>query len=269
MSETAGKHLLLGQYNALRESIRKGVVHRVPTEHVESETRFATAMAFRERIKSFRDSLTGIFSRSYFDVQLVEELKQAARADRPIGLGLGDVRKLKQTNDEYGHIGGDRLLRGVGHSIKNGNNRSSDIPCRTGGDEFGIIYPVITSSNPTEGKLVDQHTPKEDLAIAAIRLLENVHNNPIVLRENEHIQPHLDIGVTLSYRNDTPDSIYERADNASYLAKTLIGQNENKVVIATVTPKGTKYEIANSFKEGQVWFNTISNASELLGKKVK
>src|SRR5208337_4127809 len=51
-----------------------------------------------------------------------------------------DLRNFKSVNDLYGHAAGDDILRNVARASLE-TLRGSDIPCRTGGDEFVIILP--------------------------------------------------------------------------------------------------------------------------------
>lgn len=268
MVELANKQQLLGQYNAIRDAMRPVINRRVPPspggagreKTVDSLTRVATAHAFREKMKSMKDELTGLYSARYFQERLRQELNQAARIRKPLGLALGDLRQLKQYNDTYGHLGGDRVLRGVGRSIREGEHiRISDIPCRTGGDEVAIIYTVIAPEKST-----NSHSPKEDLATAALRTLQEVHNRPVTLREGTDITPHLDIGVTVSTPDDTPEAIRHRADLSSYLAKKIVLSGENKIVVASQVQGETLFEVASMDSHNKVVFEPIPDAMSFL-----
>ncbi len=86
---------------------------------------------------SFHDSLTGLYNRRYFE----EELKRLDNSKNyPLSLVMGDVDGLKSTNDSYGHLAGDELLKTVGKVLLN-NVDNNDIVARWGGDEFVMIFP--------------------------------------------------------------------------------------------------------------------------------
>lgn len=87
---------------------------------------------------SIRDSLTGLYSRRYFDAAL--EQAEMARTRRPLSLLMIDIDFFKQYNDTYGHPAGDDCLRQVAACLQDGA-RSSDIVARYGGEEFAIILP--------------------------------------------------------------------------------------------------------------------------------
>ena len=86
------------------------------------------------------DGLTGLWNRAYFDQQLEAELNTHRRNGRPMALVLCDLDKFKTLNDTFGHPAGDAVLQSFA-DILNRELRSSDIPCRYGGEEFALILP--------------------------------------------------------------------------------------------------------------------------------
>lgn len=84
------------------------------------------------------DGLTGLWNRAHFDQRMLEEVSAAARYDRPMSLIMMDVDKFKPLNDDHGHPFGDEVLQAVGDVLQE-TARTSDWPCRYGGEEFGLI----------------------------------------------------------------------------------------------------------------------------------
>ncbi len=89
---------------------------------------------------AFRDQLTGLFNRRYFDMKLKEEVDRSARYGRPLSLVMGDIDKFKSYNDDFGHQKGDEVLRAVADLLK-GSCRASDVAARYGGEEMVLILP--------------------------------------------------------------------------------------------------------------------------------
>jgi diguanylate cyclase (GGDEF)-like protein/PAS domain S-box-containing protein len=86
---------------------------------------------------STHDALTGLYNRAYFE----EELARLERGRHfPVSIIIGDIDRLKATNDVYGHGTGDKLLREAAQLIK-GAIRGEDVITRIGGDEFAILLP--------------------------------------------------------------------------------------------------------------------------------
>jgi diguanylate cyclase (GGDEF)-like protein len=89
--------------------------------------------------KAITDSLTGINNRREFDSKLEFLISLASREKHPISLIMCDIDNFKKFNDKVGHYDGDKCLIKIAHSISNSCVRSTDIPCRYGGEEFCII----------------------------------------------------------------------------------------------------------------------------------
>ena len=96
--------------------------------------RFQDMLAQRAMI----DALTGLWNRAHFDQRLHEEAAATTRYGRPLSVIMMDVDKFKNLNDTHGHPFGDEVLQGVG-DVLTANGRSSDWPCRYGGEEFVVI----------------------------------------------------------------------------------------------------------------------------------
>jgi two-component system cell cycle response regulator len=95
------------------------------------------------RTLAYKDPLTGLWNRRYFDERLAEEVDRSRRsATRQLSLMAIDVNDLKRVNDEGGHAEGDRALRAVAEFLR-GHLRAHDVCCRAGGDEFAVILPEV------------------------------------------------------------------------------------------------------------------------------
>ncbi len=103
-----------------------------------------------EELKKLRhdaatDPLTGLNNRRMFEEYLDQEIDRSTRYGSSFALLLVDLRKFKSANDTYGHATGDEILRSVARASLE-TIRGSDIPCRTGGDEFAILLPQAERS---------------------------------------------------------------------------------------------------------------------------
>jgi diguanylate cyclase (GGDEF)-like protein len=96
--------------------------------------RFHDILAARSHI----DGLTGIWNRSYFDQRLGEECAAAKRYGRTVSLLMLDLDNFKALNDAHGHPFGDLVLQTLG-DLLNSFVRTTDAPCRYGGEEFAIV----------------------------------------------------------------------------------------------------------------------------------
>jgi diguanylate cyclase len=87
------------------------------------------------------DSLTTLSNRRAFDDELKRRLSEWERKRIPCTLVLLDIDFFKKFNDTHGHQVGDEVLRQVARVLK-AQSRESDLPCRYGGEEFGVILPT-------------------------------------------------------------------------------------------------------------------------------
>lgn len=86
---------------------------------------------------SYHDQLTGLYNRRFYE----EELRRLdTKSNLPVTLILADVNGLKLTNDAFGHLTGDKLLKRA-VEIFHQYSRCDDIIARIGGDEFVFLLP--------------------------------------------------------------------------------------------------------------------------------
>lgn len=118
------------------------------------------------------DPLTGLYNLRYFHPQLQREVNRARRYGTPVSLLLIDLDHFKAINDRYGHPVGDGVLQKIAEIFRN-FLRTLDIPCRYGGDEFGIILP---NTNKRSAQLV---ADKLVVCMSEINQKEWVIDDPI------------------------------------------------------------------------------------------
>jgi len=100
------------------------------------------------RAMAYRDPLTGLWNRRFFEERLREEISRSQRAgsSRKFSVMIVDINEFKEINDTHGHQMGDRLLKWVGAFLVD-HLRTHDVPCRTGGDEFAVLLPDLSSED--------------------------------------------------------------------------------------------------------------------------
>lgn len=137
-------------------AVLSAYVHRAEPLGLHGGDTSATAgifqvLTYRQKYEIARrrmvfDALTGLHNRLHFDEAAPHALAQARRYREPLSLMILDGDRVKDVNDRFSHIEGDRALKLMGASIA-AEVRAADIACRYGGDEFVVVLPRTGQSN--------------------------------------------------------------------------------------------------------------------------
>jgi diguanylate cyclase (GGDEF)-like protein len=173
----------------------------------------------RTKELSYRDSLTGLFNRRYFEETLAQEIRRAERYKMPLTLIMVDIDHFKRYNDTHGHPKGDEVLKDVS-TILLKNTRQVDVVARYGGEELVLILPL---------------TPKEPALLVAEKLRRAIEEAPV---PGEQILPERRLTISLgvaTYPSDatTAAGLVLAADRALYQAKQ---GGRNRVAGAVTSP---------------------------------
>ena len=87
---------------------------------------------------STRDALTRLYNRKYFTERLTAEVAYSRRHKVKLAVMMIDIDDFKHTNDTYGHLAGDMVLRLVSAQMQR-LIRVEDLLARYGGEEFVIL----------------------------------------------------------------------------------------------------------------------------------
>lgn len=136
MHEHATKFAALGAGEVEPICLRIGVA--LDEANRETIHAFVEEQSVHLRRLSRTDSLTGLYNHRMFYERLGDELNRARRYDSPLSLVIVDLDHFKSVNDLKGHQFGDHLLVKCAELLT-ADLRQTDIICRYGGDEFGII----------------------------------------------------------------------------------------------------------------------------------
>jgi len=145
------------------------------------------------------DELTGLHNRRAFIALSEQALKLAMRMERDVLMIFIDVDHLKQINDTWGHLAGDRALIDTARLLRE-SCREADIIARLGGDEFVALMTV--DSDQTAEIITDR-----------IKARVETHN-----RETERGYPlSLSVGATRTRAEGTMlADLLAQADSALY-----------------------------------------------------
>ena len=164
--------------------------------------RMAALVEESQRLAS-TDTLTGLMNRRAFASSMAVEISRCQRHGYPMSLILLDVDHFKLVNDKRGHQAGDRVLAGLGHLLRGGLLRCSDLAARWGGEEFVVAFP----STASEGGI--KAAERVRLAIEQMEVEEGGVRIPVTAS----------LGLVDLKPGESLESLVERADKAMYVAK--------------------------------------------------
>ena len=139
----------------------------------------------------------------------IRQMEYMMKMGQSFAFLMTDLDNFKQVNDRYGHGAGDELLRRIAAALQ-GEVRTSDVVCRMGGDEFGILLSGLTT--------------REAVSAVADRFLSAVSG---VCPPGADAAVTLSIGARISRPTDRDRSfqaVYAKADAALYRSKYM-GKN--------------------------------------------
>jgi len=174
------------------------------------------------------DDLTSLYNSKYMKKQL-NLLFRAHRGQFPFTILFLDLDYFKLVNDNYDHITGSGVLSELGRLLLS-NLRSSDIPCRYGGEEFVIIL---------------QDTTALQAVFVAEKMRKIIENHVFYTREAAPIHITVSIGIAeVSKSYKTVTDLIARSDEAMYKAKesgrnrTVLFREDSDPPFVVVTPTG-------------------------------
>ncbi len=162
------------------------------------------------------DQLTGLASRHAYEMLMQQAMRDAQRHKQSLAMLMVDIDRFKLINDGFGHIAGDRVLRGVADAIR-AALRSSDIICRWGGDEFLV---VLRNCDIANGQRI-----AETIRTVVEQAEFNVAGNVVAAS--------VCVGVASLAPGETLDHLLTRADDALFQAKE---EGRNCVRVAETPP---------------------------------
>lgn len=149
------------------------------------------------------DNLTGLPNRFLFFDRLNQTIRKARRQKQRFALFFIDLDEFKTVNDSFGHVIGDKVLKGVADFLSQ-TVRDSDTVARLAGDEFTIILDnVQTLANV---KTIAKKTLKA--------ISQPIETQPSTITMTASI------GISIfPDHGDDAETLLKKADAAMYLIK--------------------------------------------------
>ncbi len=175
---------------------------RVRIAELERESRTLQESLQEEQRLAMVDALTGIANRAAYDERIQHEFTRWNEEGGSVSILAWDIDRFKVINDAYGHRAGDKVLRVIGQHLAQ-HVRGTDFVARYGGEEFVMVLVG------TGGDQALVAADKIRTGIAKIGF--HFRNRPVTVTAS--------CGITTFRSDDTPDTVFDRADRALYRAK--------------------------------------------------
>ncbi|PKM76724.1 MAG: hypothetical protein CVU90_11105 [Firmicutes bacterium HGW-Firmicutes-15] len=161
---------------------------------------------------SYRDALTNLPNRRYFDEHIQREWNRAIDEEKPISLIFIDIDHFKELNDTFGHQVGDECLKLIGSSLCSQTDISEAVVARLGGDEYAVLLP---------DKDIKAAKAIANQMLQAVQVL----NNRLAAKYGGQISTSMGVACRQPLVEDSPSVLMREADLALYKAKDM-GRNQ-------------------------------------------
>lgn len=203
----------LGEFVQLEDErhtqARERITHMVSAlNELEFEAKELRDSLEKQHEQVLIDPLTGILNRTGYDENINKEFVRWRRYSSSLSVAVIDLDLFKTINDTYGHSAGDKVLSTIARQIE-GQIRECDILCRYGGEEFVLLLPE-TSIDDAMGLL-------EKLRAYIAECNFHFQQTPVPVT--------MSCGVAEFHKEDNIEDVFNRADQAMYLAKRS-GRNQ-------------------------------------------
>lgn len=149
-----------------------------------------------------QDPVTGLPGRKYMEVAIADALEIYRRTGQVFAVLFADIDEFHDINNTYGHVAGDKVLKGFSDLLGQ-SKRRCDSFCRWGGDEFvGLLH--LRSTQDIEGLVRRYMKSAEDFSVRI---------------GDDDIGCAISAGIAAVREGDTMQSLIDRADQHMYEAK--------------------------------------------------
>lgn len=178
------------------------------TKLINRETQMAVEETLHHEVKrqtkvlrkiAETDSLTQLYNHGTVYRILEEEIEFAKMKHEKLLLMMLDVDYFKSVNDQYGHLVGDKVLRGIAEQLLQ-SIRDVDVAGRYGGEEFIII---LKETDQDMGYMVAERIRKGVMATCF---------------SDEEVKVTISIGIA-QWRGEKVSELIKRADKKLYESK--------------------------------------------------
>jgi diguanylate cyclase len=198
--DSQGQESLMGLLGSMQSRI----------EQLQKQTLTYKKKLAEQMMLSQTDPLTRLPNRQAYNEKLSKAVQSWQDNGDDLAVAVIDIDHFKSINDRFGHAAGDKTLQVVGKNLKQQLTENTFM-ARWGGEEFVLLLPGMSKQKVTS--LLE--TMRTKLASLPFKF------------KQEKVTITASFGASFFKKGDTPDAVFERADNLLYQAKN---SGRNRVI---------------------------------------
>ena len=199
-ADTAGQEQLMNLLGSMQSRI----------EQLQQQTNIYKKKLAEQLSLSQTDPLTRLPNRQAYNDKLSKAFQKWQDTSEDLAVAIIDIDHFKSINDRFGHAAGDKTLQVVGRHLKPHLSKDAFI-ARWGGEEFVLLLPRSTMKEVKDG---------------LEKMRQTLSELPFKFKQ-EKVTITASFGASLFKKGDTPEQVFDRADNYLYQAKR---EGRNQVV---------------------------------------
>ena len=181
------------------------------------------------------DAKTGLLNAVAWEQVAQREVARSTRDGMPLAVLIIDIDHFKLVNDQYGHLVGDMVLRGLGRELVS-MVREYDSTGRFGGEEFVVVLP--SASLPVAAAIAERIRAR----VNTLTVADLADHEVEVTAESATLGVCIGVSMMGEHGHELPE-LLQAADVALYRAKAA---GRNRVVLAERGAGGTDREAVGS-----------------------
>ena len=198
--DSQGQESLMGLLGSMQSRI----------EQLQKQTLTYKKKLAEQMMLSQTDPLTRLPNRQAYNEKLSKAVQSWQDNGEDLAVVVIDIDHFKSINDRFGHAAGDKTLQVVGKNLKQQLTENTFM-ARWGGEEFVLLLPGMSKQKVTS--LLE--TMRTKLASLPFKF------------KQEKVTITASFGASFFKKGDTPEAVFERADNLLYQAKN---SGRNRVI---------------------------------------
>lgn len=173
------------------------------------------------RDRSIRDSLTGLYNRTFYNDYLAYHRKTD---ELPVSVAIMDLDRLKMINDSLGHTSGDRAIQTMTKVLKK-YAKEKYIFARIGGDEIVAFFPE-TDLAEAEAFLKNAEAQVSKYSLSGIRLSFS-WGCAVKSRPDQDLPAVLSAAEDIMYRKKFQNNTVKKSETLDVILNALFNRNPN------------------------------------------